>query len=205
MADNTINYNFLLPTVGGDSNIWGGAGGLNNNWIDIDVILKTQENVSTQTDADLAAAVISLQGQIDALAVAVVPAVGEILITADPANPVARYPGTTWVALAGVVLVGVGTSPSADAKVWALDDQEGNESHVVTEAEMPDHNHGAGSYRTGQAISNNTQTGGNSDRLNGNGGVVNTDILGVSAGTGGDGAHNNLQPTLAKHIWERTA
>ena len=196
MATQTLNYGWDKPDPGGDKDIWGT---LQNGALDgVDAQVKINEDA-------LVAAITSLQDQIDQLALDLVPAIGDILVTSDPANPDARYPGTTWVPVEGVVLVGVGTSPSADAKVWALDDQEGNESHVVTEAEMPDHNHGAGSYRTGQAISNNTQTGGNSDRLNGNGGVVNTDILGVSANTGGDGAHNNLQPTLAKHMWERTA
>ena len=196
MVTQTLNYNWDKPDPGGDKDIWGT---LQNGALDgVDAQVKINEDA-------LVAAITSLQDQIDQLALDLVPAIGDILVTSDPANPDARYPGTTWVPVEGVVLVGVGTSPSADAKVWALDDQEGNESHIVTEAEMPNHTHGAGSFRTGQAISNNTQTGGNSDRLNGNGGVVNTDILGVSANTGGGDAHNNLQPTLAKHMWERTA
>jgi len=34
MASNTASYNFLLPTVGGDTNLWGGY--LNSNWEDVD-------------------------------------------------------------------------------------------------------------------------------------------------------------------------
>lgn len=34
MATNTASYSFLLPTVGGDTNLWGGY--LNSNWEDVD-------------------------------------------------------------------------------------------------------------------------------------------------------------------------
>lgn len=34
MATNTASYSFLKPTVGGDSNVWGGY--LNSNWDDVD-------------------------------------------------------------------------------------------------------------------------------------------------------------------------
>jgi hypothetical protein len=37
MATNTPNYSFLLPTVGGDVDLWGGF--LNQNWSDLDDLL----------------------------------------------------------------------------------------------------------------------------------------------------------------------
>lgn len=37
MATNTASYSFLLPTVGGDTNLWGGY--LNSNWSDMDDLL----------------------------------------------------------------------------------------------------------------------------------------------------------------------
>jgi len=37
MADNTPSYSFSLPTVGGDSDLWGGF--LNGNWTQLDALL----------------------------------------------------------------------------------------------------------------------------------------------------------------------
>ena len=202
MVTQTANYNWDKPDPGGDKDIWGT---LQNGALDgVDAQVKSNEDagdvnaVAITANADAITALTDIVNQL-------FPPIGEILITSDPINPDARYPGTTWVALEGVVLVGVGTSPSADAKVWALDDQEGNESHVVTAAQMPNHTHGAGSYQTGFAQNTNTAQGGSSDRLNGNPGPVQVALTGNSGAAGSGAAHNNLQPTLAKHIWERTA
>ena len=44
MASNTASYSFLLPTVGGDTNSWGGF--LNSNWEDVDDLLDGTSPVS---------------------------------------------------------------------------------------------------------------------------------------------------------------
>lgn len=44
MASNTATYSFLLPTVGGDTNLWGGY--LNSNWEDLDDLLDGTSPVS---------------------------------------------------------------------------------------------------------------------------------------------------------------
>jgi hypothetical protein len=67
MATQTVNYSFDLPTVGGDSDIWGGF--LNVNWSDIDGILFAVSGVADQGVADAAtaqAAAVAAQGSADA-------------------------------------------------------------------------------------------------------------------------------------------
>ncbi len=210
MVTQTANYGWDKPDPGGDKDIWGT---LQNGALDgVDTQVKVNEDAATQNASDVgdnAAAIVVNADAITALAAIVdqlFPPIGEILITADATNPAARYPGTTWVALEGVVLVGVGTSPSADGKVWALNDQEGNETHVITNAESAIHSHGAGSLTADPGSANsNTQTGGSGNRLTGTGTGNPGPVTGNTGNSGSGGAHNNLQPSLAKHFWERTA
>ena len=130
--------------------------------------------------------------------------IGRVWMSTNSDNPFVALGFGTWTQLApGRILIGTGDN--GDGIDRLVGEEGGEAAHLLTETEMPIHNHGAGSYRTGQAISSNTQTGGNSDRLNGNGGVVNTDILGISADTGGDQPHENMPPFHVVFQWERTA
>lgn len=40
MGTLTVNYEFNLPTIGGDVNVWGSL--LNDNWVTLDLLLKTK-------------------------------------------------------------------------------------------------------------------------------------------------------------------
>lgn len=57
MASNTATYSFLLPTVGGDSNLWGGY--LNSNFEDLEDLL---DGTSQITDLDIAKASVNGTG-----------------------------------------------------------------------------------------------------------------------------------------------
>jgi microcystin-dependent protein len=87
--------------------------------------------------------------------------------------------------LRGRVPVGVGTGDAADATAFALADKDGAETHTLTVAEMPAHTH---SYSLG----NTTSSGGSNTAGNGSS---------TTGSTGGNGAHNNLQPSLALNFF----
>lgn len=108
-------------------------------------------------------------------------------------NPATLLGFGTWVAITGRVVVGKaasGTFATAGAT-------GGAETHTLTIAEMPAHNHTMGRYGY-------TGTGANGDAWN----FQNLRQEGYSPGmnnTGGGGAHNNLQPYVVAYMWERTA
>lgn len=201
MVTQTANYSWDKPDPGGDKDIWGT---LQNGALDgVDAQVKSNEDAGVQNASDVgdnaaaigvnAAAIAALEAAVAQLLIDVVPAIGNILINNDPVNPGdVKYPGTTWVALEGRVIVGVGPSGSNDNKNWTLDEIAGNETHTLTVGQLAVHTHGMNS-------NTNTNTGGSAGRVTGSGSASQTN----SAGS--NNSHNNLQPTLAKHIWERTA
>ncbi|MCP4544343.1 MAG: hypothetical protein GY832_45105 [Chloroflexi bacterium] len=80
--------------------------------------------------------------------------------------------------------VGVGTGDASDATAFALADKDGAETHTLTIAEMPAHTHSARGATVHNGSANaNTQSGES-----------------TTGSTGGDGAHNNLQPSLGIHF-----
>lgn len=109
-------------------------------------------------------------------------------------NPATLLGFGTWARLEGVVLGGrseAGGSPFNVAGGTVI----GADTHTLTVAQMPSHNHnvwrsgdGGGSW-TGLAGSPTNIYAGNF----------------ASANTGGGAAHNNIQRTLVGYLWERTA
>jgi Microcystin-dependent protein len=86
--------------------------------------------------------------------------------------------------LKGKVAVGLN---SADTSFDALGETGGEKAHTLTVAEMPDHNHGLGSYgdpSTGGTYYYKTTR------------VTNQFGSGSTGNTGGGGSHNNLQPYI---------
>lgn len=65
------------------------------------------------------------------------PSIGQIIITKDPASPAQKYTGTTWE------LVEEGTFIMAAGKTAAPGSTGGSNTHTITIAEIPKHNHGA--------------------------------------------------------------
>jgi len=127
--------------------------------------------------------------------------VGSIYMNAT----VATNPGTllgfgTWIEFStGRILLGVGEGtddqPTPEVKTFVAGDTGGEYNHTLTEDEIPAHNH----------TINNMNARNVYDRDQGGGGYdPNTAGSITTASTGGDVAHNNIQPYIAVHMWTRT-
>ena len=121
--------------------------------------------------------------------------IGCIYISTVSTNPATVFGFGTWEAFGkGQVLIGKadsGTFVTAGAT-------GGEETHTLITSEMPAHTHSAARM---------TGTGGGAfgwliSWLNGNG-TAGSDF--ETNSTGGDGAHNNLQPYIVVYMWKRTA
>lgn len=88
--------------------------------------------------------------------------------------------------LRGRTIIGIGTGASLTAR--AMKDSLGAETHTLTAAQIPAHTHPVQTANAGSS-------GSNISRIVANQGVTTT--LTTNANTGGDGAHNNMQPSLA--------
>jgi len=125
--------------------------------------------------------------------------IGRIIATADSRNP-STYLGGTWVAIQDRTIVGVGTH--------ALDWTGGSETHTLTIAQMPNHSHYENDYvwanakpTTSIGYANWGNTVYFTCRTSGGG----MRSLLATYTTGSGNAHNNLQPSVAKYLWQRTA
>lgn len=125
--------------------------------------------------------------------------VGYIYISSDPTSPAELF-GGTWEVLTDRVIVGAGGK-------YDVNSTGGAETHTLTVNEMPSHNHKLQRDMAGVEIG---IAGGNGS-VQGNaleGTYSTVSIFGSSIGagaTGGGAAHNNMQPYIAKYMWERTA
>lgn len=126
--------------------------------------------------------------------------VGSIYMNANTGvSPATLFGWGSWAALApGRMLIGAGsgTDTRGEVRGFGLGEQSGEYNHVLTEAEMPAHTHtnpqGAVGGPAGDLTSGDDATSA----------VLSTP---ASSSTGGNGAHNNLSPYLAVHMWRRTA
>mgnify|MGYP000291877745 CR=1 FL=1 len=232
MGTLTTNYKFQKPTPGGDTSTWGNdftggddpavddSPGLNGNWSKLDIVLDDIATRLTAAEAD----VDTLEG------IAYLP-VGSLHLSTSGTNPATTLGYGTWVAYAaGRALVGVGNNGEFN---WTAGAQRGAETHTLTAAQMPHHSHwvdppstqstGAGSHNhaVNDMSSNNTNfprgTSSSSSLVAGSTSALRSttsvgdhshwvDIPGFSSGTAGsDGAHNNIQPSIAVYVWQRTA
>lgn len=134
-------------------------------------------------------------------------------------NPRDFFGVGTWAAYSqGRVLVGAGSTTDSRGEVrsFGRGSTGGEYQHVLSQAEMPNHNH---PYRDRYFNENNNSTTANAPYREGNGGYNG----GVGSGdtdrdnntwlyydtytsaVGGNGAHNNIQPFVTVAIWVRTA
>ena len=134
--------------------------------------------------------------------------VGSIYLSVNNTNP-SRWFGGTWVQIAkGRTLVGVDTN---DTDFNTVQKTGGEKVHQLTENEMPSHSHYQGSpfgyITTWNHIDNKYSVSNNSraytDRALGCTSAIN-DAFSTQP-TGGNQAHNNLQPYFTCYIWCRTA
>ena len=173
----------------------------NSNNIDINstsgVLKKCIENVKTNAVSIVSVSETSQDSDlIKQLKLAMNP-VGTILTTTNSANPT-TYIGGTWERYGqGRALVGVDEN---DDDFSAIGKTGGEKKHTLTIEEMPSHAHSMG----------RTANSGSSDYSGQKvmGAPFNSSFYQTSAATnptGGDKAHNNLQPYVAVYIWKRTA
>lgn len=146
-----------------------------------DTNLATQKAVKAYVDAAITATKAALYP------------VGSIYTNAsDSTNPGTLLGFGTWSAFGtGRVLV----SKAASGTFATAGATGGEETHVLTTAEMPSHQHDNG-IDFGSAAGSKY---GALDRLGDSNNNVNTGF------TGGGGAHNNLQPYIVVYMWQRTA
>lgn len=145
--------------------------------------------------------------------------VGSIYMSMSATNPSSFF-GGTWVRFAqGRMLIGVN---ELDGDFDWPGEIGGAKTHTLTEAEIPSHDHGAGTLdTTGGDHTHNipraSNTGSHADRTaqGGASGATNPSTLGSGAhdhnitgrvgNTGGGGAHNNMPPYYAVYMFRRTA
>lgn len=113
-------------------------------------------------------------------------------MSVNSANPSTLF-GGTWEAWgSGRVPVGVDTS---DDNFSTVEQTGGESEHTLTIAEMPAHTHRV------QQNGYNVGSGSGGTCLTYQKGTYGQNV----ASTGGDGAHNNLQPYITCYMWKRTA
>ncbi len=146
------------------------------------------DDIATDYNAAIASA-------ISAAKQALMP-VGTVVTLGVSTNPATLYGFGTWTRIQGRVVVGVSDSDSD----FDLNDTGGAKTHTLTTSEMPSHTH---RFKTGGSSIASTNDGiaimgATVFQGYGNPGTI------IEA-TGGGGAHNNMQPFIAKYVWERTA
>lgn len=154
----------------------------------VDNTADTDKPVSSATTAAIAAAVSATKQ-------ALYP-VGSIYTNAsDSTNPATLLGFGTWTAFAaGRVPVG----KAASGTFGTIGATGGEETHVLTTAEMPSHTHTTDGYQHGGGTGYTHLSGG---------GSWNFSTMGpqTMSYTGSNGAHNNLQPYVVVYMWQRTA
>lgn len=117
--------------------------------------------------------------------------VGSIYQSTDATSPADLF-GGTWEQVKDVFLLAAGDSHTAGST-------GGEETHTLTKAELPDHNH---TFKyTGQSVT----TGVNAVRLYQAASNQYNAYSGGQSSDCGDQAHNNMPPYLAVYTWRRTA
>lgn len=116
--------------------------------------------------------------------------IGSHYISLSDDNPNNLFGYGTWEMLdENLTLLGANST-------YALGSTGGEATHKLTIAEMPSHRHGIG------RITHSGYTGSDGPDDVGRG---NTSSSYYTSYTGGDGAHNNLQPYIKVIVWKRTA
>lgn len=125
--------------------------------------------------------------------------VGSIYLSVNNTNPGTLF-GGTWVAWGtGRVPVGINTG---DSDFNTVEKTGGAKTHVLSEAQIPNHVH-KGIYWSTKRISLNNGSVGYQLGWS-SGGADDATVLSTGA-TGGGQAHPNLQPYITCYMWKRTS
>ena len=141
--------------------------------------------------------------------------VGSLYFSTVSTNPSTTLGFGTWVAYAqGAAIAGVAPSGTFSVPNVVI----GEEQHTLTTTEMPAHSHGVNdpghnhSSANGQQIAiaasstNHLTLSGTAQQITWGNTSTSSNGTGVWLNNaGGDGAHNNIQPTIPVYIWQRTA
>lgn len=130
--------------------------------------------------------------------------IGSIEVNVSGTNP-GTYLGGTWEAFgSGRVLIGVGTGTDANNTSQTFSSAEvigGEYTHKLTVAEMPSHKH---QIKTNNDDWNNSANGGKYGTTHdGANSWYNTNWY--TENSGGNGAHNNIQPYITAYFWKRVS
>jgi len=123
--------------------------------------------------------------------------IGYVVTLGVSTNPGTLFGIGTWAAIEGKVIVGL----SASGTFVSLDGTGGEETHLLTGAEsgVPAHTHtvtGMDGYAAGHDII---------AARNNYGGPTIAQASAANTAAAASSAHQNLQPYIVKHVWQRTA
>lgn len=124
--------------------------------------------------------------------------VGSVYITCNNNNP-GNFLGGTWVQFGqGRTLIGQGTGNDGSTSMSFASESTGGEyNHKLTTSEMPEHTHE--SYHWARSTTAGSLSGylyyGQKGTAGGR----------ATSKTGGNSAHNNIQPYITVYFWKRTA
>ncbi len=140
--------------------------------------------------------------------------VGSYYWSNDNTSPATLF-GGTWEALpAGYTLIAQGSgSDDFGSYTYTAGQKYGERKHQLTTDEMPSHNHIDHIYNKNDETGKSAISGGYlsyavlkwSDTTFATAGGSTGDPCGITSNTGGNAAHNNLQPSTAAYCWKRTA
>ena len=145
-------------------------------------------------------------GLVQAVAELLMP-VGHILITGSSTNPATTYGFGTWVRIQGKFIIGVDDSDSD----FDLNDTGGAKTHTLTIGEIPNrtgtitaHSSRSSFWAPTGVFSGTSMASTYSPPSASTSGANSVNVLHFNLG-GGGGAHDIMNPYIAKYIWERTA
>lgn len=122
--------------------------------------------------------------------------VGSIKISTNNVNP-STYLGGTWEQYSqGRVIVGAGTTTDSRkiTKTFGAGSQDGEFDHRLIVKELPSHSHSYSYPDIGTGYGGITTVG-----------VSGGSVSQTTGSTGGNIAHNNMQPYIVCYIWRRTS
>lgn len=172
--------------------------------------LYSQMLIATNEDAKVTISVEELKSLIDKRIVEKAYPVGSIYISTEATNP-SEILGGQWESYGeGRTLIGAGTGTDTNSTAMQFEANTvgGEYNHKLTIEEMPNHRHAYDSGGSALTVMTNTplssmaKNEGFSHASNGwwNGHNKNVSDIATS---GGDSAHNNIQPYIVTYMWKR--